>query len=350
MNLNKKSSEGKPSQIGRKEFSQPVPFDAPLGHRNYIDYFIHWGMVQSYQGARMVMSLDRVQYSFLFSQREALIRHLGASLGTWKEKGRVFTLYRFRGRKTILHFHPKNPWGFVVDFHDLPPLEEESIVNLFQASGIKHTRRDVEIPIDIYPNNPDDLIGLYELFIAHAYLPYGRAGHLKKAGPSITPSFYWRNGKKRSKTRHFNRVYIKTDSQGNKFLRIELQVNKKHELYGVTNPVEFDKIKIEKLIQFRRFDYDRAVRLAGLRCDRWFRKNKKYDPKTPYTKSRDGRAVNARFTESEIMLAHMRPLMNTVECPVNRVLVASVPEQMDAYRETPFFMPNDMAKVFPKVP
>ncbi|MCH8845037.1 MAG: hypothetical protein IID61_18925 [SAR324 cluster bacterium] len=346
----RKNTKRKPPQTRRMEFSRPVLVDAPPHIRNYIDNFINWGMGQSYQGCRMVISLDRVQYSFPRVQYQALIPHLGSNLGTWKDDGRVFTGYRFRDRKTILHYHPKNPWRFVVDFHDLPPVEEQSIAELFQANGIEHTRSEVEIPIDIYPNDPDDLLELYELFMAHSYLPYGRAGHYHYAGPTGLPTGYWRNGKKRSRTRHFNRVYIKTDSQGRKFLRVELQVNKDHEKYGVTRPVEFDQIKIEKLLHFRRFDFSRALKLAGLRCDRCFRKTHRVDPKSPYTKTRDGQVVKARFTDSALNLAHMLSIMNTVERPVNRILAASVTEQMDAYRDTPFFMPRDMASVFPRVP
>ena len=316
---------------------------------NYVTNFILSEMPEGYQGHVVVLSLDREQFSFPRTHHRALTWHLGPSRGTWKKGGRVFTGYRLRGRKTVLHFSPKNPDWFVVDFHDMTRADEQALVTFFQTNKIEHYRRHVEIALDIYPNNPDDLLDLYFLFMSHAQLPYGRAEHFKQVGPSSIRTGYWRNGKNRDKTRHFNRIYIKTDHDGKKFLRVELQVNKNHEDYGITQPVDFDQFKIEKLITFRKFDYHRAVGLAGARADRWLRENNRVDPKSHYTKTRDGRLVEVRMTDSDIMRAHIRSMMNTVERPVIRGFPPTVIEQMDAYRETFYFHPNDMGKVFPKI-
>ena len=69
-----------------------------------------------------------------------------------------------------------------------------------------------------------------------------------------------------------------------------------------------------------------------------------------YEKTTDGRVVKTRFTVSQIGLAHMRSMMNSVEHPTTTLFEASVVEQMDRYRETPFYHQNDLPTVFPKVP
>lgn len=333
----------------RGAFLKDKPNTTPVVFSNYVNKLMELEMNQTYQRHTMMVSIDRVQFSIPANHYKSILIIFGDSLGTWEKKGRIFTRFKFWGRKTILHFNPKNQYRFLVDFHDMTPKREVLLVNEFQKNHISFNRRDVEIAVDFSPINPDDLYFLKLLFLKFSYLPYGRTEHFKTAGPHFTPTLYYRNGKNRSQTRHFNRIYIKKNSDGAEFLRVELQVNKKHEQYGVGIPVDFNKIKIEKLLQFRNFDYKRAVNLASRRCNDLFKKTYNYNPKNPYQKTADGKLVLGPFTESAIMRAHMCSIMRTVERPSDHRQVVSVVEQVDAYKTTPFYKSGDLSIVFPKI-
>lgn len=304
---------------------------------NHVEKFIAEIISKEYQIVKIDFHVDRVQLSMLPEYRDIVAGMFGGLTRPLLKKNRMIYIFDVDGAERIRISHSRSkPYRFFLDLDDPTDELQASIFEKLKQLRIPYRLREVEIAFDMYPLNPAHVFAVRDLIHRHLAMPYGRQGQHAVVGTTD----YWGNrGHKRRGSKGAD-AYIRPKEGGPKeFVRLELLVNQDHEAKGIQFPVDLGSVRYEKLVQFRCFDSDRALELAVKRLggEKRIRLLNQH--------SRSG-------IRGEMVKAHLRSHLKEIRIdsdPGPRYGDEVLADQLDRYRGSPFFRPNDLGAVFPRV-
>ena len=298
-----------------------------------------------FQQVTTSIKVDRVKYSVKIRHLNTLRGFLGPRIDHYRTKvdGQSGTYYIFidvydlGGHQIQLVKRQRNDFWFQVVVDDPTEHIESCLWELFNRLPPEDAMlSEMEVALDLRPEDPKDIWLLKRLVLAHLWLPHARVGArpypVEEQGLFAT----WYSGSKRGGPRG-SKVYHKPFERGKlpRFLRIEWTIHRNFATYGIDprDMTRLDRLRWEKLVIFKRFDRHKAAELAYYRdSGRPMNFHRRHDQCLDVTLALYGRCIEAE--------------LNPNQGPGHVEVLA---QQMERYKKLPWACPQDLATVFPSL-
>jgi len=297
-----------------------------------------------FQGLTTVCKIDRIRYTAPRGDHNRIVECLGRVSKTRLTKGILTRFHHIEklDRTVRVSDWPRNTYRFWIDVDDPSVAVQKFFLELFRRLRVNFNVSQVEVAYDLQPGLTEEIELVARFFLSHMTLPYARKDQCHYVQDEDAPDpGTWYLGNLRGKSKGW-RIY---DKVLGKVLRLEVQINRRFEAYGISRRtvIDIQAVRLEKLVVWRRFDLERAVELAYRRM----------------TKKSSRRRVCSGRNEAEsrrlrmgigVTLAHIRAQITwELTKPGGADHVPVLAQMMDRYRKTIWSRRHDIDLVFPKI-